>query len=140
MLLVCPHCWTKNRVADDRVGEKPTCGRCQAELLPSYPITSGDQTLAYYIQHTEMPIVVDFWASWCAPCQMMAPQFAQAASQLPQVRFAKVDTERAQQVSAYYAIRSLPTLVLFEGGLEIARHSGALRAPQIVAWLQQILV
>ena len=71
---------------------------------------------------------------------MMAPQFAQAASQLPQVRFAKVDTERAQQVSAHYAIRSLPTLVLFEGGLEIARHSGALRAPQIVAWLQQILV
>ncbi len=139
MLMVCPQCWTKNRVADDRVGEKPTCGRCQAELLPSYPIALGDQTLGHYIQHTELPVLVDFWAGWCAPCQMMAPQFMQAASQLPQVRFAKVDTERAQQVSAQYAIRSLPTLVLFKGGQEIARHSGAMRAPQILAWLQQML-
>ena len=140
MLIVCPQCWTKNRIAEDRLTDKPTCGRCQSALLPNYPIALGDQTLVHYIQHTELPILVDFWAGWCAPCQMMAPQFAQAASQLPQVRFAKVDTEKAQQVSAAYAVRSLPTLVLFRGGQEIARQSGAMRAPQILAWLQQVLV
>lgn len=139
MLIVCPHCWTKNRFPDERVGEKPTCGRCQAELLPSYPIALGDQTFAHYVGHTELPIVVDFWADWCAPCRMMAPQFTQAASQMPQVRFAKVDTEQAQQISAQYAIRSLPTLVVFQGGREVARQAGAMRAPQMLAWLQQVL-
>lgn len=139
MLIVCPHCWTKNRLPDERVVEKPTCGRCQAELLPSYPIALGDQTLAHYIQYTELPVIVDFWAAWYGPCQMMAPQFAQAASQMPQVRFAKVDTEQAQHVSAQYAIRSIPTLILFQGGREIARQAGAMRAPQLLQWLQHVL-
>jgi len=139
MLIVCPHCWTKNRFPDERVGEKPTCGRCQAELLPTYPITLGDQTFAHYVQHTELPVVVDFWATWCAPCQMMAPQFAQAASGMPQVRFAKVDTEQAVQVSAQYAIRSIPTLIVFRAGREVARQAGAMRAPQLLAWLNTVL-
>ena len=138
MLLVCPHCWTKNRVADDRVGEKPTCGRCQAELLPSYPITLGDQTLAHYIQHTEMPIVVDFWASWCGPCLNFAPVFNQAAAELEsKFRFAKVNTEQQQQLAAQFQIRSIPTLMLFKAGKLVTQQSGAMPKQMFYQWLQQ---
>ncbi|MEC7119657.1 MAG: thioredoxin TrxC [Pseudomonadota bacterium] len=139
MLIVCPQCWTKNRFPDERLGEQPSCGRCQAKLLPTYPIALNDQTFDYYLQNTDLPIVVDFWAEWCGPCQMMAPQFAQAAAQMPLVRFVKVDTEQARQVSAQHAIRSIPTLMLFQGGREVARQSGAMRAPQLLAWLKQAI-
>lgn len=139
MLIVCPACWTKNRVPQERLTEKATCGRCQTALLPNYPIALGDQTLTHYVAHTELPIIVDFWAAWCGPCQTMAPQFAQAASQLPSVRFAKVDTEKAPQASAQYAIRSIPSLIVFRGGQEIARHSGVMRALQLLQWLKQVL-
>ena len=83
----------------------------------------------------QVPVIVDFWAPWCGPCKMMAPQFQQAARLLePRVRLAKVDTEAEPQLSARYGIRSIPTLVLFRGGSELARQSGALGAPDIVRW------
>ena len=84
----------------------------------------------------DKPVVVDFFAEWCGPCKMMAPQFTDAATQLPRVRFAKVDTEAATVTTAQFDIRSIPTLVLFEGGKEIARQPGAMRASEIVRWVQ----
>lgn len=94
-----------------------------------------EQNFDTEVLQSAMPVVVDFWADWCGPCKMMAPQFQQAARLLePRVRLAKVDTEAEPQLGARYGIRSIPTLVLFRGGSELARQSGALGAQDIVRW------
>ncbi len=135
MLIVCPSCHATNRVPDARLADGPVCGTCKAPLTSPEPFALDDQSFANYIARTELPIVVDFWAAWCGPCKMMAPQFAAAAKQLPNVRFAKVDTEAAQQTAAQFNIRSIPTMVVFVGGREVARQSGAMSAADIVRWI-----
>ena len=136
MHLVCPSCSAINRVPGDRLGDGPVCGTCKAPLLDAKPVALTDATLSHFIAHTELPIVVDFWAAWCGPCKMMAPQFVEAAKLLPRVRFAKVDTEAAPGVSARFDVRSIPTLIVFGGGKVIARQSGAMRASEIVRWVK----
>lgn len=135
MLIVCPSCHATNRVPEARLNDHPVCGTCKAALLSPKPFALDDATFANYIARTELPIVVDFWAAWCGPCKMMAPQFAAAAKQLPNVRFAKVDTEAAQQTAAQFNIRSIPTMVVFVGGREVARQSGAMSAADIARWV-----
>ncbi len=135
MLIVCPSCHATNRVPDARLADGPVCGTCKAPLTSPEPFVLDDQSFANYIARTELPIVVDFWAAWCGPCKMMAPQFAAAAKQMPSVRFAKVDTEAAQQTAAQFNIRSIPTMVVFVGGREVARQSGAMNAADIVRWV-----
>jgi thioredoxin 2 len=139
MQLVCPHCGTRNRVVDARLHDGPKCGQCGESLAPAEPVALPGERLASFVAGTELPVVVDFWANWCGPCKAMAPAFADAARQRPDVRFVKVDTDRAQDVAQQHGIRGIPTMILFRGGREHARVSGAMSAGQLVGWLDQQL-
>ena len=137
--LVCPQCAATNRIPAQRMSESPVCGKCQQALLTAAPVVLTGQTAHKTIQKNEVLTIVDFWADWCQPCHMMAPQFEQAAQELPNVVFAKLQTDKYEQASAAYGIRSLPTMVAFKGGKEIARQSGALPSNQIVQWVQSLV-
>lgn len=136
--IVCPHCQATNRLLSERLSAAPNCGKCGQPLLTATPQELTAQTVAKTIQKNDVLTIVDFWASWCQPCLMMAPQFKAAASQLPQVVFAKLQTDKYEQAATPYNIRSLPTMVAFRGGKEVARQSGALPTPQIVQWVQSL--
>lgn len=136
--IVCPHCQATNRLPAARLSAVPKCGKCAQPLLTGTPQELTAQTLSKTIQKNDVLTIVDFWASWCQPCLMMAPQFKDAARQLPAVVFAKVQTDKYEQAAAPFNIRSLPTMVAFKNGKEIARQSGALPTPQIVQWVQSL--
>jgi thioredoxin 2 len=135
MQVICAHCATKNRVPEQRVQDDPRCGNCGAALLAAAPFSLDDASFERYVSGTELPVLVDLWADWCGPCKMMAPQFAAAAAQGVPVRFAKLDTEASPRASQLLGVRSIPTLVLFQHGKEVARRSGALSSADILAWL-----
>ncbi len=138
--LVCTACGGINRVPRDRLSDRGKCGRCGAVLVGDQPVSVDEAGLERLIRKDQRAILVDFWADWCGPCRMMAPAFAQASAQLaPTVLSVKVNTEQAQGVSARLGIRSIPTLVLFGQGREIARQAGAADAATIVQWVRSQL-
>lgn len=136
--VTCPKCNATNKLPSDRLGDKPKCGKCKTSLFSGKSLSLSSANVAAVLNHNELPVLVDCWAPWCGPCKSFAPVFEQAAKDLePKLRFAKLNTEAEKKVAARWKIRSIPTLILFKQGKEIARMSGALALPQLKQWLAQ---
>jgi thioredoxin 2 len=141
MHTTCPSCAAINRIPDEKRNQPGQCGRCKSVLFNGDVVDLTDADFARFASKNDLPVVVDFWASWCGPCQMMAPIFKDVAAHMPfDARFAKVNTEHAQGVSGQYGIRSIPTLIVFHQGKEVDRLAGALPAAQLQQWIRQALL
>ena len=138
--VVCPHCDAVNRVPAERLGEEAKCGKCREPLFAGAPLALDEGRFAKHLGRGDLPLVVDFWAPWCAPCRAMAPAFEAVARRIePRARLIKVNTEEAQALAGRYGIRSIPTLVIFRGGREVARTSGAMDAAALENWIRRSL-
>ena len=125
--VTCPQCDTVNRIPAEKIAERPNCGKCKHALFDGKPLALSSQNFSRVIAKTDLPVIVDFWAAWCGPCKMMAPVFDKVAEDMSlQARFAKLDTEQSPELAGKFNIRSIPTLIVFRGGTEVSRQSGAL--------------
>jgi thioredoxin 2 len=142
LIVACPSCNTLNRAPREKLaaGAGGKCGQCGAPLFQGRSVALDALSFETHANKSDLPLLVDFWAPWCGPCQAMAPQFERAAEHLePRVRLAKVNTDEHQELAGRFGIRGIPTMILFHRGREIARQSGAMDGNRIARWVSQAL-
>lgn len=139
-LVVCSECGSVNRLPPARRADDAKCGQCGKKLFAAHPRDVDGATFDRHLTRTTLPVLVDVWAPWCGPCRAMAPAYEAAARELePHVVLVKLNSDNEQAISARLGIRGIPTMILFQGGDEIARTSGAMSASQIVKWVRDRL-
>lgn len=136
MIVACPYCNGLNRLPAGKPALEARCGKCKQPLFSGEAIELTTANFTAHAHKSELPLVVDFWAGWCGPCQSFAPVFSQAARELePGFRFGKMNTEQQQQLAAQFNIRSIPTLMVFKQGKVIAQQAGAFPKQAFYQWL-----
>lgn len=138
--VVCANCQAVVRIPSDRLAQAPHCPRCHSPVFDGQPFVLTAAAFDTQIQRSDLPVVVDVWAPWCGPCRAMAPHFERVAEQMRlRARFAKINSDEEPNLAARFNIRSIPTLLVFRGGREIARQSGAMEAGAFTRWLESVL-
>ena len=140
ILLNCPKCGRCNRMRYEGLGKIFRCGQCQCELEPVGEPVDVHNDLAFeaLVNHSAVPVLVDFWAPWCGPCKMVAPEVRKVARETAgRLLVAKVNTEEVPTLGYRFRVSAIPTMTLFRNGLEVARQAGAMPAPQIRKFIEQ---
>jgi thioredoxin 2 len=140
VVIACPHCHTLVRVPQERLGDNPACAKCKSDVITGHPVALDTQSFETHTTRGDLPVLVDFWAEWCGPCRAMAPVLDRFADQhRTRLQVGKVNTDENQQLSGRLGIRSIPTLILFRGGKEVARRSGSSDLTSLNRWVDQAL-